>query len=55
MNNNILKKARNYVNKLLTPLENHYYHQYDHALDVMDRAMYLAKKEGLNEEEIEML
>ncbi len=54
-NSNILKKAKTYVNKLLTPLENHYYHQYEHALDVMDRAMYLAKKEGLAEEDIEML
>lgn len=44
-----------YVNQLLIPLENHYYHQYSHALEVMDRAMYIAEKEGLNEDDIEML
>lgn len=55
MNNDILKHAKKYVNKLMMPLENHYYHSYDHALEVMERAMYLAKKEWLSEEEIEIL
>lgn len=47
--------AKEYVNKLLIPLEDYYYHSYEHALDVMQRAMYLAEKEWLNEEEIEMI
>jgi hypothetical protein len=53
--NKVIERAMNYVNQLLIPLENHYYHQYSHALEVMDRAMYLAEKEGLKQEEIEML
>lgn len=51
----ILKKAKNYVNKLLLPLDNHYYHQYNHALEVMQRAIYLGKKENLSDEDIEIL
>jgi hypothetical protein len=50
-----LTKAKKYVNKLLFPLEQHYYHSYHHAIEVMDRATYLAKKEKLNEEQIEIL
>lgn len=53
--NQNLEKAKKYVNKLLVPLENHYYHSYNHALEVMERAMYLAEKEGLDEQDIEML
>lgn len=52
---NILADAKKYVNKLLLPLEEHYYHSYWHALDVMDRAKYLSKKEWLSDEEIEMM
>lgn len=52
---NIIEKAKEYVNQLMIPLENHYYHQYHHALDVLERAAYLWKKEGLNSEELEML
>ena len=44
-----------YVNKLLIPLEWLYYHQYNHSLEVMNRAVYLAKKENVNSECIEML
>lgn len=47
--------AKEYVNEIMIPLENHYYHQYGHALEVMNRAMYLAQKEWLNHEEKEML
>jgi len=53
--NKILLHAMQYVNKLLIPLENHYYHSYDHAIEVMHRAMYLAEKEGLSYEDKEML
>ena len=55
MNEKLIKNAKNYVNKLLMPLENHYYHSYEHAIDVMTRAIYLAKKEWLNEETLEIL
>ena len=51
----ILKNAMKYVNILLVPLEQHYYHQYSHALEVMDRSIYLAKKEWLSDDEIEMI
>ncbi len=51
----IVELAREYVNSLLIPLENHYYHQFNHALEVTDRAIYLWKKEWLNDEELEML
>jgi hypothetical protein len=51
----ILRNAKEYVNKMLVPLENYYYHSYDHAIDVMQRAMYLGQKEGLNQEDIEIL
>jgi hypothetical protein len=44
-NSKIIKKSKEYVNELLVPLENHYYHEYSHALEVMDRAMYIGKKE----------
>ncbi len=50
-----LTKAMSYVNKLLLPLEWLYYHQYNHSLEVMERAMYLGKKENVSEEEIEIL
>ncbi len=50
-----IKRAMDYVNQMLVPLEQHYYHQYNHALEVMDRSVYLAEKEGLNEKEIEIL
>ena len=53
--NKNIQRAMEYVNQLLLPLENHYYHQYSHALDVMERAMYLWKKEGLSNQEIEIL
>jgi hypothetical protein len=45
MAENILTNAKKYVNKLMMPLENHYYHSYDHALEVMSRAIYLSKQE----------
>lgn len=54
-NNKTIERAKKYVNKLLVPLEKHYYHSYRHAIEVMERAIYLWEKEGLNESEIEML
>jgi len=45
MNSILIENAKKYVNKLLMPLENHYYHSYEHSIDVMTRAVYLAEKE----------
>lgn len=52
---NIIDEAKEYINKLLTSLDDMYYHQYEHTLDVYERATYLGKKEGLSDEEIEFL
>lgn len=54
-NNKVLQRAKKYVNKLLVPLEKHYYHSYKHAIEVMERSIYLWEKEWLNNKEIEML
>lgn len=55
INEKLLVDAKNYVNSILMPLENFYYHQYEHAIDVMQRAMYLWEKEWLNDDDIELL
>jgi len=55
IDNKIVNKAKKYVNKLLVPLEEHYYHSYNHAIEVMERSIYLAEKEKLNKKDIEML
>ena len=54
-NNKTLERAKKYVNKLLVPLEKHYYHSYRHAIEVMERAIYLWEKEWLDKEEIELI
>ncbi len=51
----LIKDIKNYVNYLLLPLDGMYYHHYEHALSVMDRALYLGKKEWVSDEELEML
>lgn len=51
----LVDEAREYVNKLLTSVEDYYYHQYEHTIDVFERATYLAEKEGLSTEEIEII
>ena len=55
MREHILENAKKYVNKLLLPLEDHYYHSYNHAVDVMERAKYLSQREWLSEDDIEIL
>lgn len=55
MNSILIENAKKYVNKLLMPLENYYYHSYEHSIDVMTRAVYLAEKEWLSFDEVEML
>ncbi len=51
----IISDAKKYVNSILMPLDTLYYHQYEHALDVMYRAVYLWEKEWLNDQDIEIL
>jgi len=55
IDNKLINRAKRYVNKLLVPLEQHYYHSYNHAIEVMDRAIYLWRKEWLDDDEIEIL
>lgn len=55
MNKALISDIKKYVNYLMIPLEDMYYHQYDHALSVMERALYLATMEWCNEDEIEMI
>lgn len=55
MQKNIILDAKKYVNILLTPLNDHYYHSYEHSIDVMQRAIYLAEQENLTSEDIEMM
>jgi len=51
----VLSEAMIYVNKLLLPLEWLYYHQYNHSLEVMNRCIYLWKKENVSESDLEIL
>lgn len=55
MNEKIIYWVKKYVNMMMWPLENHYYHQYEHALEVADRALEIGKKEGIDEETLEVL
>ena len=55
LENDIITEAKKYVSYLLLPLEDYYYHHYEHALDVMERAVYLWGKEWANEDEKEIL
>lgn len=51
----LLTDIKNYVNYLLVPLEQLYYHHYEHALSVLERSIYLWKQEWCSEQEIELL
>lgn len=55
MNEKIISWAKKYVNTMMWPLEKHYYHHYEHALEVANRAYDLWKKEWCNESQLEML
>lgn len=55
MNEKLISWIKNYVNMMMVPLENHYYHQYEHALEVSKRAYELWKKEWLDEDSLEIL
>jgi len=45
MNSELISDAKLFVNYLLLPLEDYYYHQYEHSMSVMERSLYLAEKE----------
>ncbi len=55
MNKDLLQDIKDYVNYLMLPLDVLYYHHYEHALSVMERAIYLGKKEKISEKEMELL
>lgn len=54
-NKDIVAEAKKYVNTILISLDDMYYHQYSHTLDVVERAVYLWYKENLPSEDIELL
>lgn len=55
MNEKIITGVKKYVNMMMWPLENHYYHQYEHALEVMNRSIEIWKKEWLDDNNLEIL
>lgn len=55
MNEKLISGIKKHVNSLLWALENHYYHHYEHALEVMLRSVELGKKENLSEDDLEIL
>lgn len=55
MNEKLISWIKNYVNMMMSSLENHYYHQYEHALEVANRAKELWEKEWLDEDNLEIL
>lgn len=55
MNKNLIEHIKEHVNMLLSSLENHYYHEYSHALDVANRCLEIWEKEWVSEDEKEML
>lgn len=55
MNTKMIQNVKKYVNMMMWPLENHYYHEYEHALEVAERAYELWKKEQVNDEDLEIL
>lgn len=55
MNTRLIQDIKFYVNYLMFPLNKLYYHQYDHALQVMERSLYIWKKEWVSDEDLELL
>jgi len=54
-NTKFIEQIERHVNILLLPLENHYFHQFEHALEVKNRVIDIAEKEWLNTSDIELL
>ncbi|MDD5213766.1 MAG: HD domain-containing protein [Candidatus Gracilibacteria bacterium] len=55
INSDLIRNIIVYVNNLLGPLEFHYYHHYEHTLEVMYRALYIGQEENLSIDDIEIL
>lgn len=55
INSELIKNIIIYVNNLLWPLEFHYYHHYEHTLEVMYRALHIWQEENLAINELELL
>lgn len=55
INSDLIRNIIVYVNNLLWPLEFHYYHHYEHTLEVMYRALYIGQEENLSIDDIEIL
>lgn len=55
MNQKIIAWVKDYVNVMMWPLESHYYHQFEHALEVSQRCLELWEKEWLSDDELEVL
>ena len=55
MNLKLINEAKKHVWKILAPIENYEYHNLEHALEVMQRAVYLWKKEEVSDDELEIL
>jgi predicted metal-dependent HD superfamily phosphohydrolase len=54
--NDIVQQAEKFVESLLRPIwHDHFYHNYSHAQEVMQRAIDLGKQENIWEEELEIL
>jgi len=55
MNKQIIHWIKDYVNTILWWLDQLYYHQYEHTLEVVDRSIELWIEEWLNENDLEIL
>ena len=55
MNEKIISWVKKYVNLMMWPLENHYYHHYEHALEVAARVYEIGVSEWLSEDTLEIL
>ena len=54
--NDIVQQAEKFVESLLRPIgHDHFYHNYSHAKEVMQRAIYLGEQQGLWEDDLEIL
>lgn len=55
LNSKLIQDIVKYVNNLLWPLENHYYHHFEHTLEVLYRSLYLWEKENLSIHDLELI
>ncbi len=55
MNDKVVCWVKQYVNMMMGSLENHYYHQYEHALEVAQRSLEIWQQEWLDDKSLEIL